>query len=173
MTHAHQRGLTPLVRAAARGPWSSRRFVRVPARFLRRGVVVLGVGLVGCGGGPPADIFVVTRSGDVEGARLELRLTDDGRVACNGRPLVALTSDQLIDARQLRRELEGEEEGETGPADEGLSLPAGPGAVFRYVVRGQDGTISFSDTSPGQPQTFREVAALTRRVAQGPCRLER
>ncbi len=168
-----ERGLTPFTGAAAGGCWGSRRFVRVPARVLRRGAIAAVAGVAGCGGGPPADLFVVTRSGDVPGARLELRLTDDGRVACNGRPLVALTSDQLIDARQLRRELEGEEEGQTGPADEGLSLEAGPGAVFRYVVRGQDGTVSFSDTSRGQPQTFRELAALTRRVAQGPCGLER
>ena len=137
----------------------------------------LGVGaallLAGCGGGPPADLFVVTRSGEVEGARLVLRVTDDGQVSCNGGALVAVASADLIDARQLRRELEGEEEGETGPADEGLSLRPGPMAVFRYVVRGQDGTVSFSDTSAGQPQTFRELAGLTRRLAKGPCGLDR
>ncbi|MCW3009622.1 MAG: hypothetical protein JWO90_26, partial [Solirubrobacterales bacterium] len=123
---------------------------------------------------PPADLFLVVRSGEVPGARLSLRLTDDGRVSCNGGELVPVSSRELIDARQLRRDLEGEEdEGETGPADEGLSLPPGPNAVFRYVVRGQDGTVSFSDTSRGLPQVFREVAALTRRLAQGPCGLER
>lgn len=130
--------------------------------------------LAGCGeGGAPADLFVVTRSGDIPGARLVLRVTDDGRAACNGRPLVAIASRDLIDARQIRRELEGEEEGETGPADEGLSLPPGPMPIFRYAVRGQDGTVSFSDTSRGQPQAFRDVAALTRRIAKGPCRLPR
>jgi hypothetical protein len=130
--------------------------------------------LAGCaGGGPPADLFVVTRSGDVARARLGLRVTDDGRVSCNGGALVPIASEDLISARQLRRELEGEEEGQTGPADDGLSLPPGPMAVFRYVVRGQDGTVSFSDTSPGQPQTFRELAALTRRLAKGPCGLPR
>ena len=125
------------------------------------------------GGGPPADLFVVTRSGDVPGARLVLRVTDDGRASCNGAALVPITSKDLIDARQIRRELEGEEEGEAGPADQGLSLPPGPMPVFRYAVRGQDGTVSFSDTSKGQPQTFRDVAALTRRIAKGPCRLPR
>lgn len=129
--------------------------------------------LVGCGGGPPADLFVVMRSGDVPGARLMLRITDDGRAACNGRALVPIGSGDLIDARQLRRELEGEEEGETGPADEGLSLPPGPMPILRYVVRGQDGTVSFSDTSAGQPRAFREIAALTRRIAKGPCGLPR
>ena len=144
-----------------------------------RGALVVALALlaavvVGCGeGGQPADLFVVTRSGDIEGARLVLRITDDGRASCNGSELVAISSKDLIDARQLRRELEGEEEGETGPADEGLSLPPGPMPVFRYAVRGQDGTVSFSDTSRGQPASFRTVAALTRRVAKGPCGLVR
>lgn len=131
------------------------------------------VALAGCGGGPPADLFVVTRSGDIPGARLVLRVTDDGRASCNGKDLVAIESADLIDARQIRRDLEGEEDDEVGPADEGLSLPPGPRAVLRYVVRGQDGTVSFSDTSAGQPQAFRDVAALTRRIAKGSCGLPR
>jgi hypothetical protein len=130
--------------------------------------------LAACGGGgPPADLFVVTRSGEVPGARLVLRVTDDGRASCNGGALILIASEDLIDARQIRRELEGEEEGETGPADAGLSLPPGPMAVFRYAVRGQDGTVSFSDTSKNQPATFRDIAALTRRIAKGSCGLER
>ena len=145
----------------------------VPAAVVLTATVLAAVVLAGCGGGPPADLFVVTRSGDVPGARAELRVTDDGQVACNGREVVPIASADLIAARQLRRELEGEEEGQRGPADDGLSLRAGPGAVFRYVVRTQDGTVSFSDTSPGQPQSFRELAALTRRLAKGPCGLVR
>ena len=147
-----------------------------PARRARiRTLVVagVGVGLAGCGGGPPADLFVVTRSGEVPGARLVLRVTDDGRASCNGGALVAVSSGDLIDARQLRRDLEGEEEDEVGPADEGLSLPPGPASVFRYTVRGQDGTVSFSDSSARQPAVFRGVAALTRRIAKGPCGLPR
>ncbi len=135
---------------------------------------VLAAVLAGCGGGPPADLFVVNRSGPGEGARLELRLTDDGRASCNGGALVPIPSGDLIDARQARRELEGEEdEGTTGPADAGLSLRPGPRSVLRYVVRGQDGTVSWSDTSPGQPPVLRDLAALTRRIAKGPCGLPR
>lgn len=132
--------------------------------------------LAGCGGGPPADLFLVTRSGAGAGARLVLRVTDDGRVSCNGGPLVGVTSKDLIDARQARRELEGDpndEEQKTGPADDGLSLPPGPQSVLRYVVRGQDGTVSWSDTSTGQPPVLRDLAALTRRIAKGPCGLQR
>jgi len=144
-------------------------------RHSTRGAValVLTAVLAACGGGPPADLFLVTRSGDIPGARLVVRVTDDGQASCNGRALVAITSKDLIDGRQIRRDLEGEDEGDIGPADKGLSLPPGPMAVFRYVVRGQDGTVSFSDTSAGQPQAFRDIAALTRRIAKGACRLPR
>ncbi len=135
-------------------------------------VATFALAIAGCGGGPPADLFVVTRSGDIPGARLTLRITDDGRASCNGGTLMAVSSEELIDARQARRELEGEE-GETGPADEGLSLRPGPMAVFRYAVRTQDGTVSFSDSSAGQLPVFRDLAALTRRIAKGPCGLPR
>jgi len=143
-----------------------------PARIAAPAALAFALAACG-GGGPPADLFVVTRSGDVPGARLVLRVTDDGRASCNGGALTLVASEDLIDARQIRRDLEGEEEGETGPADEGLSLPPGPMPIFRYAVRGQDGTVSFSDTSEGQPQTFRDIAALTRRIAKGPCGLPR
>ena len=129
--------------------------------------------LVGCGGGPPADLFTVARSGEIPGARLTLRITDDGRVSCNGGELVQMPSADTIAARQARRDLEGEEPEDIGPADENTSLPPGPGAILRYVIRAEAGTVSFSDTSRGQPQAFRDLAALTRRLAKGPCGLTR
>ena len=51
-------------------------------------------------GSEARDLFLVTRSGDVPGARLTLRITDDGRASCNGKPLVDITSAQLITARE-------------------------------------------------------------------------
>ncbi|MBA2347749.1 MAG: hypothetical protein H0V81_05575, partial [Solirubrobacterales bacterium] len=117
--------------------------------------------------------FTVARSGEIPGARLELRITDDGRVSCNGGELVQIPSEDTIDARQARRDLEGEEPEDVGPADENTSLPPEPGAILRYVVRAEAGTVSFSDTSRGQPQVFRDLAALTRRLARGPCGLRR
>lgn len=137
------------------------------------GAVVGTVLLAGCGGGPPADLFTVARSGEIPGARLELRLTDDGRVSCNGGELVQMPSADTITARQARRDLEGEDPEDVGPADENTSLPPGPGSILRYVVRAEAGTVSFSDTSRAQPQVFRDLAALTRRLAKGPCGLAR
>lgn len=137
-------------------------------------VVASLVLLAGCGGGPPGDLFVVTRSGSIPAAGLTLRVTDDGRASCNGGPLVEIASSDTIAAREARRELQGgDDKDAAGPADKGLRLPPGPGAVLRYVVLAEAGTVAFSDTSPRQPQVFRNLAALTRRLAKGPCKLPR
>ena len=44
---------------------------------------------------------------------------------------------------------------------------------MRYRVRTEHGTVSFSDTSRGQPAVFYRVAAFTREVAQNVCGLAR
>ncbi len=143
-------------------------------RLVRRGLVVATVvGVAGCGGGPPTDLFLVTRSGSIPGAALTLRVTDDCRASCNGGPLVAITSKDLIDAREARRQLEGEKPEDVGPADTGLSLPPGQYSILRYEVRAQAGTVRFADSSRGQPPVFRTLAALTRRIAKGSCGLPR
>jgi hypothetical protein len=128
----------------------------------------------GCGGGPPADLFVVQRSGSIEGARLTLRLTDDGGAYCNRGGRKDITSAQLIDARELRRELDGEEDKDkVGLAQRRLNLPPGAITTLSYRVRSEKGTVAFSDTSARQPQAFYRLAKLTRDIARGACGLPR
>lgn len=130
-------------------------------------LLVAAAAAVGCGGGgPPADLFVVERSGDVPGATLELRITNDGRAACNGKQLVDIPSDQLLDARQAERDL-------AEPAMAHLRLATGPASVMRYRVRSKDGDVAWSDSSRGQPAVLFRLAKLTRDVAKGPCHLPR
>jgi hypothetical protein len=121
--------------------------------------------VIGCGG-EAHDLFLVTRSGDVPGGRLTLRITDDGRVSCNGRSLVGITSDQLITARETERDLQK-------PAKAGLRLPPGRRPVFSYRARTRDGTVVWSDDSRPQPAVLFALAKLTRDVAKGPCHLAR
>jgi len=52
-------------------------------------------------------------------------------------------------------------------------LPPGPDAVLRYRVRMEAGTVTFADTSRGQPPAFLRFAAFTRDVATRVCRLPR
>jgi hypothetical protein len=127
----------------------------------------------GCGGPGPADLFLVQRSGTIPGARLTLRLTDDGGAYCNRGGRRELTSAQLIEARALRRALDGEKDDDVGLAERHLDLPPGRVTTLRYRVRSEGGTVAFSDTSPRQPQAFYRLAKLTRDVARGPCGLPR
>jgi hypothetical protein len=117
-------------------------------------------------GSEARDLFLVTRSGDVPGAQLTLRVTDDGRASCNGRPLVEITSAQLITARESERDVEP-------PAKAQLRLAAGAQPVFSYRIRTEEGGVAWSDDSLHQPAVLFKLAKLTRDVAKGPCHLAR
>ena len=120
-----------------------------------------------CGaGGPAHDLFLVQRAGAIPGARLALRVTDDGRASCNRGPLVEITSAQLIAARELERDLEP-------LAKRRFALPPGPDSVLRYRVVLEDGALRFADDSRGQPPALFRLAKLTRDVARESCGLAR
>ena len=149
---------------------------RVSPRVVRhgrsRGVAALAAlaslaarAAAGCGS-EARDLFLVTRSGDVPGAPLTLRVTDDGRASCNHRPLVEITSAQLVTAREVERDLED-------PAKAQLRLASGPQPVFSYRVRTEEGGVAWSDDSARQPAVLFKLAKLTRDVAKGPCHLPR
>jgi hypothetical protein len=124
----------------------------------------------GCGG-EAGDLMLVQRSGDIPGARLSLRFTEDGRVGCDREALRQLTSPQTITVRDLHRRFAGDER--PGPATRHLRLAPGPGAVLRYRVAMKEGDVAFSDTSRGQTPAFFETAKLTRDVARRVCRRPR
>ena len=121
--------------------------------------------LASCGQ-PGADLFVVQRSGQGAGAALALRVADDGFVRCNAGPRRRISDDQLLLAREIQRELDGD-------AKQRVSRPPGPGSVLSYSVRLESGTVRFSDTSPGISTEERKAAAFTREVATGVCGLAR
>ena len=132
--------------------------------------------LTACSGPMPVDLFLVQRTGSIAGARLTLRISDDGGAYCNGGKRREITSAQLITAREIRRELDGDkndEENKIGLAAKHINLPPGAITTLSYRVRSEKGTVVFSDTSAHQPQTFYRLAQLTRAVAQGACRLPR
>jgi hypothetical protein len=128
-------------------------------------LAALALALGACGS-EARDLFLVTRCGDVPGARLTLRITDDGRASCNGGPLVDVTSAQLIAARETERDL-------ADPSKAQLRLAPGAQPVFSYRVRTEEGGVAWSDDSARQPPVLFKLAQLTRDVAKGPCRLER
>ena len=133
----------------------------IRAAALTAGVAAL---LAGCGT-PGADLMVVSRSGSIPGAKLQLRVIDDGQVICNGAKH-DLPSDDLITAREVERDL-GE------PARAGTTLAPGHPTILRFRITTEDGTVEFSDTSKTQPQVFYRAAQLVRVIAKGACGLKR
>jgi hypothetical protein len=93
-------------------------------------------------------------------------VSDGGRVRCNDGPERDVGSRRLLEARKVARELEDE-------ARDDLALPAGPNSVYSYRVRLEDGTVRFSDTSPGITEPMRDLQALTRSIAREVCGLPR
>jgi hypothetical protein len=134
---------------------------------VRRALAVAATALVvtaGCGTAPP-DLFLVERSGPDENANLELVVSDGGSVKCNGEEH-PLDAERLLTARRLLREIEPQ-------AELGIELPPGPGSELSYRARMEKGSIAFSDRSEGIPQTFLELAAFTKDVAERVCGIER
>jgi hypothetical protein len=126
--------------------------------------VVAAALVAGCGT-PPPDLFAVERSGADRNANLDLVVSDGGSVKCDGHEH-ALDADRLLTARQLERDLEPQ-------AELGIELPPGRGSELSYRVSMENGTIAFSDTSPGVPRTFQRLAAFTKDVAERVCGIER
>jgi len=127
-------------------------------------VLLAAVALGGCGTASP-DLFEVRRSGPDRPANLTLVVSDGGHVTCNGHEH-ALDPDRLLRARELERALSQQ-------AEVGLELPRGPRADLSYRVRMEAGTVAFSDTSRGSPQSFYQLAAFTKDVSERVCGIVR
>ena len=121
--------------------------------------------LAGCGA-ESADLFEVRRSGDDANANVNLVVNDGGTAACNGGEPIALEGKQLLDARELARDLEKE-------AALSIELPPAENSILRYVVRTSNGRIAFSDTSAGRPHAFDRVAAFSKSVIEDVCKIQR
>jgi hypothetical protein len=120
--------------------------------------------LAGCGNRTSPDLFALERSGSVPGARLALRVQDDGRVRCNGGERRRLPDQLLLDARQIARELNL-----VAPR----TLRPGARSILAYKLRVEEGTVAFSDSSRGQTKEMYLAQAFARSVARRVCGLPR
>jgi hypothetical protein len=118
----------------------------------------------GCGGVRAADLFVVQRSGSVPGAQLTLLVNEEGGVRCNSGATLKLSDQMLIQARTIQEDMRR-------PAEHHVALPPGPRSVLSYRLRQENGSVSFSDDSPHQPQVFHRLALFVLQTAQRVCHL--
>jgi len=121
---------------------------------------VTAVALAACGG-PAADLFEVIRSGSIPGADVTLIPSGDGTVRCNGHRH-ELPDPLLLTAENLADNL-------TTPASKALRLPSGPHPIYTYVVDTPSGVFSYSDDSPHQGSTLRQLQAWVLTVVQKVC----
>jgi hypothetical protein len=133
---------------------------------VRRGLaVVLALAFTGCGQTSP-DLFEVQRSGSDPNANVDLVVNDGGTVECNKGKSLALPGTELLDARELARQLE-----KLGALS--IELPPAPNSILRYRVRTESGTVAFSDTSASKPKTFDQVIAFSKDVIENTCKINR
>jgi len=127
----------------------------------RAALALAAASLTACGT-PSADLLVIERSGSLPDARLTLRVGDGGTVRCDGGPERRLADGRLLEARDLARDL-------APLLDRRLSLPASPRSLLRYRVTGEQGTLRFTDASPGLRPELGRVLQFTRNVARESC----
>jgi hypothetical protein len=118
----------------------------------------------GCGGITAPDLFVVQRSGGEAAARLTLLVNEEGGVRCNGGRKLKLSDSQLVEAREIKDDLQD-------AAAKHISLAPRAKSVFSYYVRDENGSVRFSDNSAGQPAVFRRLTLFVLQTAQQVCHL--
>jgi hypothetical protein len=123
-----------------------------------------GAALAGCGT-PSPDLFVVERDGTVAGAKLTL-LVSDQTARCNDGPRENLTSAQIIEARDIKRDLLLLQAGDD-------AIPKAPPAqIFDFAVQTEEGTLRYPDTQQ-RPELLPRLSRFVRRVAIDTCGLPR
>lgn len=140
--------------------------MRIGARAALAAVaaLLLGAGVAACGT-PSPDLFVMKRSGTVPGAKLEM-LVSDQTTRCNHGPVRPLTSAQILEARDILRELLDVQAGN-------VAVPKAPPAqIFSFAVTTEKGTLRYPDTAQ-RPSILPRLTLFVRRVAIDNCGLPR
>ncbi|HEX8120454.1 MAG TPA: hypothetical protein VF549_04230 [Solirubrobacteraceae bacterium] len=133
---------------------------------MRRAIAALAAAaLAGCGT-PSADLFVVERTGDLPDARLTLRVGDGGTVRCDGGPEKPFSNDDLLEARQIAKDI-------APLLDKGTTLPPRTGSQLRFRIEAGEGVARFADNSADLPRPFAAAMQLTRKLAKEVCGKER
>jgi hypothetical protein len=109
---------------------------------------------------------VVDRTGSLPDAKLTLRVGDGSTVRCDGGEEKPFSNDDLLDARQVEKDLKP-------LLDKDIALPAEPGSVLQYRVTGGEGVVRFADNSKDKPEVFAEIMRLTRKLAMEACGRDR
>jgi hypothetical protein len=108
------------------------------------------------------DLFLLTRTG--QGGKLTMLVNDSGTIRCDGGRARTLAAALLLRARDLANSLDSD-------AKRSLKIASPPDSVFRYVIRLQDGTISFPDTAARSHPALAQAELFAVQAAQQACGL--
>lgn len=116
-------------------------------------------------GGDAGDILAL-EVGPPEGEPLRLTVTEDGRGTCDGGELEAISSERLIEAREVRRELEP-----LAARGESFGGTNGSAADAAYAARIQEGTVRWVEEGPSDelPEVLPRAAALAQDLRADLC----
>ncbi|HEX8075795.1 MAG TPA: hypothetical protein VF545_12540 [Thermoleophilaceae bacterium] len=124
--------------------------------------VAAALAAAGCGSSA-GDLIAIEVSGGPARVNERIRVTDDGRAGCGDGRLRALASQQVLDARQVKRALKP-------LAKRGASYGSHRPGRRRYVARSVDGSVSWTEGAPGPPALARATLLalrLERRLCRG------
>lgn len=115
-------------------------------------------------GGEAGDLLALEVSGGQQEQPLRLTVTEDGRGSCDGGELQRISSERLIDAREVEREL-------GGLAEDGAAFGADTGATGRrrYVARTRAGTVRWVEGLPELPDVLPRAALLAQQLEEALC----
>jgi len=122
--------------------------------------------LTSCGTQTSADLYLIKRTGKIPGANLTLLVTDNGSVRCNGGPPRPLPNDMLLQSRELTKQLA---EDQSKP----IPMIGVPNSIYDFTVTFGAGKVGWQDGNPYVPESFKQLAYLTRRIAKQVCGLKR
>jgi hypothetical protein len=114
--------------------------------------------LAGCGG-TAGDLLALEVAG--AGATRRVVITGDGRARCDSGELRAISSDELIEAREIEREL-------TDLAESGRTYRGGRG-LRRLTALTRAGTVRWREAAPGRPAVLARAELLAVRLARALC----
>lgn len=124
-------------------------------------LALLCLALAGCGSSP-GDILGLGMSGGPLRTPLRMHVMEDGRAACNAKPLHQLPSALVLEARNIVREAKPLTKHDT-------RFPATAPGRRTFELRTPDGTVDWGDGAPGVPTVLSQAEQLALQLEQRLC----
>ena len=118
----------------------------------------------GCGGSP-GDLMSISVSGGPGKVKQEIVIRADGQATCNGGPAEDIGSDNLIEAREIEREVgDIAKRGAVYEARQKDALQ-----LRNYILRRDDGEVRWTETAKGLPEILPRAQLLALQLGRELC----